>query len=125
MTKEEILAMEPGCDLDAQVARLLGKTVYKNWQGRWRIQTTLRSCDRVPPLYSKEIAAAWEVIRKLREEHWCIEIKIADSCWVIMELFKTPPVRIEVNGGTTFEQLPEAICKAALLAEEVGEHART
>ncbi|MBA7716372.1 hypothetical protein ES703_125443 [subsurface metagenome] len=67
--------------------------------------------------YSQDISAAWRVLKKLREDYWCIEIKIADGCWVIMELLRTPPIRVEVDAGTPFEKLPEAICKAALLAK--------
>lgn len=125
MTREEILALEPSGYFDAQVARLLGKSVYMNSQGWWRVRTGLSPYDGAPPRYSREIKAAWEVVKKLREEFWCIEIKIADGCCVIMELLKTPPIRVEVNGGTTLDELPGAICKAALLAEQEGEHAST
>lgn len=125
MTREEILALEPGGYFNAQVAKLMGKTVYMNSQGRWRVRTALSPFDEAPLHYSRDILAAWEVVKELRKEFWCIEIKIADGCWVIMELLKTPPVRVEVNGGTTFEQLPGAICKAALLAKQEGEHAST
>ena len=67
--------------------------------------------------YSTDFSAVWQVLKRLREEYWCVEIRIADVCWVKMELFRIPPVRVEVSAGTHFEKLPEAICKAALLAK--------
>lgn len=77
--------------------------------------------ELILPYYSTDILAAWEILRKLRGEYWCIEIKIADGCWVIMELLRTPPIKVEVNTRTSFEKLPEAICKAALLAKSEKE----
>ena len=132
MTKEEILAMEAGEKLDASISEWKDGC-YHDWKGQSIIHGGLvlkctkckafRDNGRQLPnqRYSTDILAAWQVIKKLREEYWCIEIKIADGCWVIMELLRTPPIRVEVNAGTPFEKLPEAICKAALLAKlEVG-----
>lgn len=101
MTKEEILAMRPGRDLNLLVC----EKVFNS-----------ETFGSVKP-YSTDITAAWQVLKRFREEYWCIEIKIADVCWVVMELLRTPPIRAEVSAGTHFEKLPEAICKAALLAK--------
>jgi len=103
MTREEILAMEAGEELDSVTAE--------------QFFGVSRSAHLVHFRYSTDPLATWQVLRKLREEFWCIEIKIADGCWVILELLRTPPIRVEVNAGTPFERLPEAICKAALLAK--------
>jgi hypothetical protein len=138
MTKEEILEMEAEEELDRLVAtevmgepmpefvpedaldlQLAGSPV-KSPQGNWLCLCKYDEGD-IPiwqPLsFSADISVAWQVLKKLREEYWCIEIKIADGCWVIMELLRKPPIRVEVDAGTPFEKLPEAICKAALLAK--------
>ncbi|GAH60699.1 unnamed protein product [marine sediment metagenome] len=104
MTKEEILAMGAGVEMDTAVHQEV-------------------MCRKEPslihplPEYSEDISATWQILKRLREEYWCIEVRIADGCWVIMELLRTPPIKVEVNAGTPFEKLPEAICKAALLAK--------
>lgn len=122
MTKEEILGMEAGVDLDELVAQTVMKMrfeikqPYLGWpEGKFWFDEYNRSAKLEH--YSTNILATWQLLKKLREGHYCIEIKIADGCWVIMELFKTPPIRVEVNAGTSFERLPEAICKAALLCQ--------
>lgn len=102
MTKEKILAMKPGRELDLLVCVM----VFDN-----------KTFGSVKP-YSTDISAAWQVMKRLREESWCIEVRIADICWIVMELLRTPPVRVEVSAGTHFDSLPEAICKAALLAKQ-------
>ncbi len=128
MTKEEILAMEAGVELDAMIAEWKDGC-YHDWKGQSVIHGGLflecakcgafRGSGRQLPNqhYSTDIQAAWPVLKKLREDYWCIEIKIADGCWVIMELLGTPPIKVEVNAGTPLEKLPETICKAALLAK--------
>jgi len=106
MNEEEVLAMEAGIELDIAVHQ---KVVCR------------KASNLLHPLpkYSGNVLATWQVLRKLREEYWCIEIKIADGCRVIMELLRCLPIRVEVNAGTPFEKLPEAICKAALLTRLV------
>ncbi|MBA7635928.1 hypothetical protein ES703_43538 [subsurface metagenome] len=139
MTKEEILAMEPGTELDILVAEKVMNHPMPDFISEDALDLYLAGtpihCDSwtcvcrydegdipqwVPATYSTDISAAWQALKKLREEYWCIEIKIADGCWVIMELLRTPPIRVEVNAGTPFERLPEAICKAALIATDAG-----
>ena len=137
MTKEEILAMEAGEDLDglaaaevmgepmpeftpenALVFQMTGSPV-KSPKGNWLCLCIYDEGDIPtwrPVPYSTDISATWLVLKKLREEYWCIDIRIADGCWIIMELLRDPPIRVVVNAGTPFEKLPEAICKAALLA---------
>ena len=62
--------------------------------------------------------ATWDVLEKLRAGFWCIEVHIADRCFVKAELLRTPPISIEVDSRDGIKGLPEAICKAALLAKE-------
>jgi len=113
MTKEEILAMEAGEELDALVLKSFWWGLVKH-DVEGATKFLMDWCKFHP---STDISPAWEVLKKLREDYWCIEIVIADGCRVIMELLRTPPIRVEVNAGTPFERLPEAICKAALLAK--------
>ena len=140
MTREEILAMEAGEELDRLVVtEVMGEPIpeftpenalelqlagspVRSSQGNWLCLCKIGEGDVPtwrPMPYSTDISVAWQVLKKLREEYWCIEIKIADGCRVIMELLRTPPIRVEVNAGTPFEKLPEAICKAALLTRLV------
>ncbi len=113
MTKEEVLAMEAGEKLDSLVLKTFWWDLVKHDVER-ATEFFMEWCKFHP---STNISAAWQVLKKLREEYWCIEIKIADGCSVVMELLRTPPIRVEVNAGTPFERLPEIICKAALLAK--------
>lgn len=57
----------------------------------------------------------WQVIEELRKDFWCIEINIADSCFVKAELLKTPPIEIRVDSQDGIKGLPAAICRLALL----------
>ena len=73
------------------------------------------------PLYSSEIAAAWEVVERLYDEHWIVGIgSLAENprgwrcelCNMWPDDFERAPTDIEANGDTA----PLAICRAALLA---------
>lgn len=139
MTKDEILAMKAGKEFDVLVAKeifgievewdyrigdishVLPKLPYLKGEPRTVLGPMAHSISNTIYEYSIDPRATWQVLKKLREEYWCIDLRIADGCLVIMELLRTPPIRVEVDAGTPFEKLPEAICKAALLAKlEVG-----
>ena len=129
MTSEEILAMKPGKELDAQIAKLLGKPVYKNREGRWLIRTGSRSLDRYPLPYSADIAAAWEVVgamRNMKDEKGnqllcCLKIhcdvpgEAWDIHWSYSELSIMDDGHKDHKLPLSWFSLPEAICKAALL----------
>jgi len=120
MTREEILAMS-GTDLDAQIAKLLGKKVYQDKHGRWRVGTAFRSLDKTPPHYSRDISDAWPVVDKMFElgyamsllhlssefypEYWYCDFRPKDS--------NKPPEYEWVDHQMT---APVAISKAALIA---------
>lgn len=118
MTKEEILAMEVGPELDLEVAlKVIGIIPYK------------------AESYSTDILAAWQVVEK-------------DGAWDIKKRFRPHPDDPALSGGRPTYQaicflsdyneyedelinkrtgrspwcwtLPEAICKAALLAKLEG-----
>ena len=126
MTRDEILAMEAGGELDEIVATRMmgwqrqdetpeGRCCPKNghdWISpdgeRWRCH----ACGWSFPSYSTEIAPAWEVVEKLWTERW-IWFKIhpsSDEGW---------QVNIEINNRSVpviADTAPLAICRAALLA---------
>lgn len=137
MTKEEILAMEPGRELDFWIAehvfKWIPKVNYKTGCVEWRgysVTGSLSACPSMsnwkngqPPNYSTDIATAWEVVKYMRGKEGCrgckacIEIHGTDfdgeSLGQGMPYWAT--VHGEDAGGRT---APEAICKAALLAME-------
>jgi len=125
MTKEEILAMKPSKELDAQAAKLLGKPVYKNREGRWLIRTGSKSLDRAPLPYSTDISAAWQVVEKLTED-WKlkgkpISIEVIYDCGAYETKIETwnekKPDWNEPIFSSSCREAPEAICKAALLTK--------
>lgn len=94
MTREEILAMKPGEDLDALIElHLFDKT---------------RSMYFKPTKYSTSISAAWEVVEKIKQEMQDVTIhddpyQGATATISLMSVGKAPTV-------------PHAICIASLLA---------
>mgnify|MGYP001144293395 CR=1 FL=1 len=104
LTREKILALQPGRELDALVAeKIFG---VNNPDARWSPST--------------DIAAAWEVVEKMSKTHFS-EIamtELEDGTWGWMARFilvLNEPYT--VNGyRATAKTSPEAICKAALLA---------
>ncbi len=129
MTREQILAMEPGRELDALVAeRVMGWTniirhdeyggVYVGWPPDRRPWDTDRGA--YIPRYSYDDVAALQIIPAMGQRGWdCATYYEADAgCWTVYFLsaqFK--PADARAQSGL----LAEAICKAALLAvlEEV------
>ena len=141
MTKEEILAMEVGEKLDAYVAEkvmghpmpdfipegaldlyLAGAPVH---YGSWLCVCRYDEGDVpkwVPDPYSTDISVAWQIIGKMSEDGWRVRItERAESinqhwgvCFVdyrIKDLKKADrPVKCAFH-----QEVPEAICKAALL----------
>ena len=120
MTKEEILKMAAGNKLDAQIARgIFGKQIANDgiWKeyvlGRGRLTDASGKFDLIllEP-YSTDISAAWQVVEKIRTIDTYIEISNGwqpEQFWRV----KLTPEGIDAWGRT----LPEAICKAALLAK--------
>lgn len=106
MNREEILAMEPGRELDAFVAeKIMGWTKFGvredgshcGWNAPYGYSSSLIG-------YSQIISAAWEVFVKFG--HYArIETNHSGGYIAL------------INGITAYAQhAPEAICKAALLA---------
>lgn len=63
--------------------------------------------------YSDDILAAWEVVEKLRESHLYVDIR---TCVDFYEVWITLHEDGYQTETVSSSKLPEAICKAALLA---------
>ena len=101
MTKEEIMAMSPGLELNIKVAEeIIGHQVVKDdtfgYVERWTDKDNESVWDMLQP-YSEDISVAEVVVKKM------IELGHDDAvCWA------------DFGGGIYTEA--EAICKAALIA---------
>lgn len=105
MTKEEILAMKPGIELDNLVREEILKLPFRQWAGR----------------PSTDISAAWQVwyaITKNEPEGWAIYSDTYEEVTVEHYPDNYGGVREESCGDFDVSgPFPEAICKAALLAK--------
>jgi hypothetical protein len=124
MTREEILSMKPGMELDYLIAEHVfknirnanGKTYYKNGLVKWTDDKGANFFYPVIPKYSSEIADAWDLIEHLQVNDTYIGV----HCWCHFP--KSYAVDYQGPGKHKYETIgpistaPEAICKAALLA---------
>jgi hypothetical protein len=116
MTRDEILAMEPGRELDALVAeKVMGWTVkFMDGIWGWMYRESERNRWYNVPRFTTDISAAWEVVEKMQSWGGC-DIgcfgRTGDGTWYVVETHT-------VNGchKATCHTAPEAICNAALLA---------
>jgi|GEM_PF-3264926 len=112
LTRDDILAMKPGRELDRQIGEhIFGFKNILNVADYWFIDDLNTSL----PSYSTDIAAAWEVAEKMSEEWPQFSIARVDTGWCVMwgfDGYGWPNVTV----ATAPEAIPEAICKAALLA---------
>lgn len=71
------------------------------------------------PNYPEDISAAWQVLEKLKKEWGCITLLWDVGSWdIILESYDTcKTFFLGKESGLTYKELPEAICKAALLAK--------
>ena len=134
LTREEIMNMKPGRELDALAAEKVMGWRKKTFPGggggftAWvdenekvmklisnsTMSETCYRCDYFRP--STDIAAAWEVVEKMSEQWPQYQLAKIEDGWSVMwgfDGYGWP----EATGKTA----PEAICKAALLAVMDGE----
>jgi len=121
MTHEEIRKLVPGPDMDDLIEELVFSRTIKEFDeiytNRWRFKR--RDDEKYkgswyPSLpYSSSIAAAWEVVEKMRENGGLDIGCYRDyfSAYVVRDDFE---FRIDANTA------PEAICRAALMAVMEG-----
>jgi len=74
----------------------------------------------VPDPYSTDISAAWLVVEKLKKDWDCIDLIWDAGAWdMCLENYDSHrKFYLGKESGATYEELPEAICKAALIAIE-------
>jgi hypothetical protein len=103
MTRDEILAMQPGFSLDELVAiNVMGKENNKTVWGQKPFEP------------SRNISAAWEVQEKLQEHGGMVLGSYGSKSGARWFAVQTTVGSKEIN--VTCHTAPEAICKAALLA---------
>jgi len=134
MTRDEILAMEAGREMDALVAEeVMGWTYISPLYCGYPASGPIGPNEAVPykwparlgatqvPNYSTDIAAAWQVVEHLYSEKWIVGIGSlvqvprewrCELCNMWEDDFSRCPSDIEANADTA----PLVICRAALLA---------
>lgn len=115
LSREEILAMPAGRELDALVAeKVMGLDIVSNglkYEPRYYLPEYERTYHRAVPVYSTDISAAWEVAEKFGE--------MSVRKYQTMSLGYRWVCRIYVNEEDVIANgltAPEAICKSALIA---------
>ena len=117
MKREEILSMEAGPEMNALVAeKAMGESypdrfAHPKW---WSLRYDHIGHEIwVAMPFSENIAAAWEVVEKLREENIAILITTMGPRHEVM----SNTIINQINGPACWaETAPLAICRAALLA---------
>lgn len=105
LTREQVLALKPGNNLDLIVAiEVMGHEAGEFKDGWIKLGPKFEGC---PKRYSTDMTAAWEVIKTVQKE-WAWEMKMHNTA-----------CEVDVYIGRkayTSKNVSEAICKAALLA---------
>lgn len=116
VTREEILAMAPGPELDELVRGGVFRWVFTD--NRDFCGILLPPADPpTPPPYSTDIAAAWQVVEKMREKGFrYFHQEYTDGLYCVFVRYgstidDTPFTISQWDANRT----PEAICKASLL----------
>lgn len=130
MTKEEILAMKPGNELDDMVASEImewqqGGDEGEVWLDKEDHYTDYFVTGRAPGISdcywkpSTDISAAWQVLDELKKKWDCVLLVWDVGVWDIhLENYTTrKEFYLGTEAGETYEKIPEAICKAALIAK--------
>lgn len=127
MTKEEILELEPGREIDCLIAeKIMG---WKVIEGSYINSVYIVGDDDYKEIgscnFSTDISAAWEVVEKMKELHYdTAELyRFTDNKWLVKFVCSYGPCPYHNNpentwhgSSVTAQTAPEAICKAALLA---------
>lgn len=144
MTKEKILAMKPGRELDVLVAKkifrievewdyrvgdinhVLPKLPYLKGKPRMVLGPMAHSVSNTIYEYSTEISAAWQVVENLFTDGFHIiimtvyihntEPKYKVLVQQILRIGTPKDCEVEADSA------PEAICKAALIAKHSGKN---
>ena len=122
MTRDEILAMKPGREMDALAARkamgwthIITKDQYGGVYVGWPPDRSAESGEYIPH-YSTDDAAAMKIVPAMAKRGW----DFAVYYWAESERYTAYFLRDSRHEGAYAQAeagaLPEAICKAALLA---------
>lgn len=114
-TRDYILSMPVGKELDSLVDKHIMNPEASELMDEMTWFTPKGEIEREYPAYSSDISAAWEVVEHLRKEHdmkLSLEMKLFNGCYVFIK----NDMGGMVTGLLEFEEVPEAICKTALLA---------
>ena len=124
LTREQILAMPAGRELDNLIVKyVLRKATSKDRPNWYLISGTTSSSVQEwvkIPRFSKDISAAWEVVKKLEGSHYfhCSRLHGQSYQSIQGNGYGVDFERTDGEGFSNAEAhtLPEAICKASLLA---------
>ncbi len=124
MTKEEIMAIKAGRELDELVAEVFGDIFQHPYLGKLYHQFKGENEDygwHAPAPVSTDITAAWLVLQRLLDQKFRVELlaipnngKHACYCDIMPSEIGGADER---TGLIPADTMPEAICKAALLAK--------
>lgn len=126
MTREQILAMQPGRELDVLVAeKVFKKTIMRERRpnGEVYMNRELENVYIPVPYYSTDLSTAWEVLDKVTNKRHTWELantlysdKREEFDLTIFLWSSTVALEADDNASVTADTIPEAICKCALLA---------
>jgi hypothetical protein len=123
MTRDEIMNMPDGREMDALIAReIFGMTIDRTFKGEWVVNPSYyvgslgesRARGWAPKPYSTDIAAAWAVVEYFAKKYGSVEIdqvekeNLTGQEWCVC-------LRMDVDFALA-DTAPLAICRAALLA---------
>jgi hypothetical protein len=110
LTREQVLALKPGNELDLIVAiEVMGHEAGEFKDGWIKLGPKFEGC---PKRYSTDISAAWEVFKWLVKMHEDATIAYPWNVSADYDPMRETTWKIHAEG----KSVPEAICKAALLA---------
>jgi len=119
MTRDEILNMPEGRELDALVAeKVMGCDTKQFIWKRYGKPDAIQDCEYGGPCnYSTDIAAAWQVVEKMEHDDWWWEAAnvVPNSDPIVYE-FKWTHRGVIKAFYACEDTIPLAICRAALLA---------
>lgn len=120
LTREEILAMEPGRKLDALIKEYIFKVDLSGFEWARVGNSMFKNTDDAVtwidiPNYSLNISAAWEVVEKMRQNKIYLDIRVWPDEYQVLP-HQDENNKLIDRWIVKRSSLPEAICKAALLA---------
>ena len=113
MTKEEILSLKAGRELNIKIAEEVMGHKFVQDETLGDMENHGQSVYGLLQPYSEDIAAAWLVLEKLKSHHPRIEFNSYNERWEAS--FSAPDAEFTYPVASA-STAPEAICKAALLA---------